>query len=145
MRTVTEVDGALVVTAGPPWLGVLLIVLGIVLLVGLFIRKLPRRVARLGALFGTILLVVAGWFQTSSKTTLEPRGFYVESIYGEEQRVGWSRIRQIAPAEKGVKYDPDELVLQTRTGSEVAIDLWGLAPEERARVTAFVKKALSKY
>jgi hypothetical protein len=142
MRALSESNGLLVIQ-GPNWLGLLLIAIAVAVAIAALAlaRKLPRQ-ARLGAFLGAIALLYAGWHLIGTKITLEPRGFYVESIYGEEDRMGWLQVNDIAPAIPGVKVDPDRLVLQLRNSSEVGIDLSGLAPEERARVVAYIRGRL---
>ena len=142
-RTLAERDGALVISNAPIWVGYVLIVIGVLLMAAFFIKRLPRREARLGALLGVILLIYAGWHLTATKITIEQRGFVVESIYGEEQRMGWLQVRSIAPVVAGAKTNPDHLVLLLRNTNEHVIDLAGLAPEERARVSTYVKTRLS--
>lgn len=127
----------------PAWIGIVLIVLGIALTVTVFVRRVPRRAARLAALLGTILLVTAGWYFTASRTTLEPRGFYVEDIHGEQERVGWLQVTHMASAPAGAR-DPELIVLQLRGSRETSIDLAALAPDERAKVLAYVKSRLNR-
>ena len=141
-RTLAEHDGALVISNAPIWLGYVLIALGVLLMAGMFIRRVPKREARLGALLGTIMLIYAGWHLTANKITIEQRGFYIESMYGEEQRTGWLQVRSLAPAVAGTKQNPDHLVLLMRNSNEMSIDLSGLSSEEQAKVRAYVKKRL---
>ncbi|HYC35015.1 MAG TPA: hypothetical protein VEC19_01230 [Usitatibacter sp.] len=140
MRALSEGDGSLVI-AGPTWLGLAFIAIAVVLTILVLVLQRPRPV-RLGSFLGAIILLVAGWHLIGNKTTLEPRGYYVESIYGEEERRGWLQVRQIVSG--GPNTDPDHLVLQLRNSSEATIDLSGLGPAERARVVAFVKKQLTR-
>lgn len=144
MRSLSESDGILVIQS-PTWLGFLLIAIAIAIAIAAVVlaRKVPRP-ARLGAFLASIVLLFAGWHLIGTRTTIEPRGYYVESIYGEEERRGWLQLNGIAPVIPGVKANPDHLVLQLRNGSEVFIDLSGLSPEEKARVVAYVRKQLRR-
>ena len=137
MRGVTEAEGLLVIQ-GPNWLGLLLIALAIVLTILVLVLKW-RRPVRLGAFLGTIVMLYVGWHLIGTKTTLEPRGYYVESIYGEEERRGWLQVRGIAGKPGG---NSEQLVLQLKNSNEASIDLAGLTPDERARVIAYVRARL---
>src|SRR5688572_4053429 len=86
VRSLTETDSTLLVQA-PPWLGVLLIGVAIGLTVFALLRR-PPRVARLGAFLATLVLLYVGWHAHAQRVTFEPRGFYVDGLYGEEERVG---------------------------------------------------------
>ena len=132
MRALAEADGALVIQA-PLWIGIALILVGIVLMVAVFVPVVPPRPKRLMALLGTILLVVAGWHLTAARTTFEPRGFYTESIYGEDVRVGWLQVGNVSPGPGG------DLVVQLRSGGEVSVDLSGLSAEQQARVASYAR------
>lgn len=143
MRTLTDSDGLLVIQS-PTWLGITLIGLAVVIAIAavLLSKRVPRP-ARLGAFLGSIVVLLAGWHLIGTRTTLEPRGFYVESIYGEEQRVGWLQVSNIVAAGPKSKHvNPDHLALWLLNTNEVSIDLSGLAPEERARVVSYVKARL---
>ena len=59
IRTLT-VDDKILVIQSPPWIGWACIVAGVVIMLGAFVRRLPRPV-RLGALLGTLLLIYGGW------------------------------------------------------------------------------------
>lgn len=139
MRSLSDSDGLLVIQ-GPTWLGLALIAIAITLAIAVLVLKKPRPV-RLGAFLGTIVLLYAGWLLVGTRTTFEPRGYYVESIYGEEERVGWLQVRGVgtSPGEGS-----DHLVLQLRNSSEASIDLSGLTAEEKARVVAYVRGRLSR-
>jgi hypothetical protein len=147
MRALSESEGLLVIQ-GPNGLGLLLIAIAIVVaLAAVALARKVRRPVRLGAFLVSIALLYFGWHLVGTKTTLESRGYYVESIYGEEQRMGWLQVSDIAPTIAGVKANPDHLVLLLRNSNEAVIDLSGLAPEEKARITAYVRqrlKALSR-
>ena len=86
MRALSEADGILVIQ-GPTGLGFVLIAIaiGIAILAVALARRVPRQ-ARLGAFLVTILLLYGGWHLIGIKTTIDPRGYYVERISGEEDR-----------------------------------------------------------
>ena len=142
MRALSE-SGGLLVIQGPTWLGFVLIAaaIGIAVLGVVLARRVPRQ-ARLGAFLVAIALLYGGWHLIGTKTTLEPRGYYVESIYGEEERMGWLQVNDVAAGPGLKNSNPDQLVLQLKSGSERSIDLSGLTPEEKARVVAFVRGRL---
>ena len=100
MRTLSDNDGLLVIQS-PTWLGLTLIAVAIVVAIAAIAlaRKVPRP-ARLGALLASIVLLYVGWHLIGTKTTLEPRGYFVESIYGEEERLGWLQVNQIRRARR---------------------------------------------
>ena len=70
-------------------------------------------------------------------TTFEQRGFIVESMRGEEERVGWLQVNAMDARQ-------DYLVFLLRNTSEVTVDLSGLAAEDKARIVAFVKGRLKR-
>jgi len=139
VRSLSDSDGLLVIQ-GPTWLGLTLIAIAIALAIAVLALKKQRPV-RLGAFLGTIVLLYAGWLLVGTKTTFEPRGYYVESIYGEEERVGWLQVRGVGTSRAE---GSDHLVLQLRTSGEASIDLSGLTAEEKARVVAYVRGRLSR-
>ena len=141
MRSLSDTDGLLVIS-GPTWLGLVLLAIAVALAILVIVLKRPRPI-RLGAFLGAIVLIYFGWQLIGTRTTLESRGYYVESIYGEEERRGWLQVRQIVTG--GAQANPDHLVLQLRNSSEATIDLSGLTPEERSKVVAFVKKQLARF
>lgn len=133
MRALSVSDNLLVVQS-PPWIGLVLVGVGVVItLVALFVRW-PRP-WRLSAFLGTIVLLYGGWHLLRNAITFEPRGFYIESPLGEEERVGWLQVVGIDP-----KAEPDHLVFQLRTGRDVSVDLSGLSADEQAKVVAFVRR-----
>lgn len=145
MRSLSVSDTVLVIQS-PVWLGLLCIAAAIGLGVVVFVLRRPRPV-RLAALLGTFVLLYAGWWSLRTTTTFEMRGFYIESMRGEEERVGWSQVSGVegggAPPAKGAKAgNPDELTILLRSGGEVAVDLTGLGDDEKAKVVAFVKARL---
>lgn len=145
MRSLSVSDTVLVVQS-PVWLGLACIVLAIALGVVVFVLRRPRPV-RLAALLGSFVLIYAGWWSLRTTTTFEMRGFYVESMRGEEERIGWSQVSGVegagAPPAKGAKPgNADELTILLRSGGEVAVDLAGLADHEKAKVVAFVRARL---
>ena len=139
------------VIQSPTWVGLLCIALAIVLAIVVVVLKRPRPV-RLAAFLGTFVLLYAGWWALRTVTTFETRGFYIEGMRGEEERVGWSQVSSIegagAPAAKGAKggkaASADELTFQLRSSGEVTVDLSGLTDEERAKVLAFVQARLKR-
>ena len=148
MRSLTASDTTLVIQA-PTWVGVLCVALAVVLAIVVVVLRRPRPV-RLAAFLGTFVLLYAGWWALRTITTFETRGFYMESMRGEEERIGWTQVSGIegggAPAAKGSKAakraGDDELTLLLRSGGEVAVDLSGLSDEEKAKVVAFVRARL---
>jgi hypothetical protein len=150
VRTLSASDTALVIQS-PMWVGLACIALAIVLAIVVVVLRRPRPV-RLAAFLGTFVLLYAGWWALRTVTTFETRGFYVEGIYGEEERVGWSQVAGIegagAPAAKGAKgaksASADELTLQLRSSGEVTVDLSGLTDAEKAKVVAFVQARLRR-
>jgi hypothetical protein len=130
MRGLTASDTTLVVHS-PAWIGLLLVVVGIALTACVFMRRWPRPV-RLGGLLGTILLLYGGWHLLRSEVTFEKRGFYVDGLLGEEERVGWLQV-------SAVEAQPDRLVFQLKSGGESSVDLTGLSADEQARVLAFAR------
>lgn len=133
MRSLSASDTALFIQV-PTWIGLLLVVAAIAVAAGALLRK-PPRPWRLGAFLATIVLLCAGWYALATSTTFERRGFYVHSILGEEERVGWLQVSAIDAKEDYVSF-------QLRSSREVTVDLSGLAAEEKARVVAFVKGRL---
>ena len=146
MRTLVETDGILSIQA-LTWIGIALIAVGLVLTVLALIQLVPRPV-RLSGFLGTILMLYGGWHLLASTTSFESRGFYIENIYGEEDRVGWTQVEGVdASGLTGKGIQPGLLLFQLRNSREVAVDLSALDPVEQARVVAFVKaqlKALTK-
>ncbi|HET6264222.1 MAG TPA: hypothetical protein VFD95_05150 [Usitatibacter sp.] len=130
IRGLTASDTTLVVHS-PAWIGLLLVGVGVALMAGMFVRRWPRPV-RLGGLLGTIILMYGGWHLLRSDATFEKRGFYVDGMLGEEERVGWLQVNS-------VEAQPDRLVIQLRSGGESSVDLAGLSAEEQARVLAFAR------
>ena len=96
MRTLTVSDNLLVIHS-PMWMGLLLIAVGIAITVGVHFIKWRREI-RLGALLGVIIVIYGGWSLLRNTTTFERRGFYVEGLRGEEQRVGWLQVSGIGPS-----------------------------------------------
>jgi hypothetical protein len=141
-RTLDAGDGFLVIQA-PPEFGLALIGAGIVLALALFVRRLPRPV-RLAGFLGTILMIYGGWHLLIPKVSIESRGFYIESIYGEEDRVGWTQVSGMdASGLSGTRsFQQGHLVFQLRNGREVALDLSALNAAEQARVAAYVRAQL---
>ena len=145
MRSLTATDTTLVIQA-PAWVGIACVVFALVLAIVVVVLRRPRPV-RLAAFLGTFVLLYAGWWSLRTVTTFETRGFYVESMRGEEERVGWSQVSGIegggAPSAKGAKgaknASADEL-----TFGEVTVDLSGLTDEEKAKVVAFVQARLRR-
>ena len=141
MRTLTATDSTLVVQA-PPWLGVLLIVVAIVLTVVALFRR-PPRVARLSAFLATLAMLYVGWHAHAKRVTFEPRGFYVDGLYGEEERVGWLGVATVdAPGPAGGKGEPGHLIFHLRNSREVSVDLSDLGAAEQAQVVAYAKARL---
>jgi hypothetical protein len=142
-RTLNADDGFLVIQA-PEWIGITLIGAGIVLCLALFIRQLPRPV-RLAGFLGTILMLYGGWHLLIPKISIEARGFSIESIYGEEDRVGWLQVQSVdAGGLAGKGMQPGFLLFQLRNSREVGLDLSALDPGEQARVVAFVRAQLKR-
>ena len=135
MRTLTVSDNLLVIHS-PLWMGLVLIAAGIAITVGVFFIKWRREI-RLGALLGVVIVLYGGWNLLRNTTTFERRGFYVEGLRGEEQRVGWLQVSGI-----GKSSSTDELVLNLRSGGELSIDLSGLSADDQAKVTTFVRGRL---
>jgi hypothetical protein len=142
MRALSEADGALVIQ-GPTWLGFLLIAVAVfvAILAVVLARRVPRQ-GRLGAFLAAIVLLYGGWHLIGTRTTIEPRGYYVESIYGEEERLGWLQVNDVAAGPGMKNANADQLVLRLRNSNETSIDLAGLTPEEKARVVAYVRARL---
>ena len=137
MRTLSDSGGGLVIQA-PLWIGLLLIALGVLLTIAVFVRRVPRRAARMSGLLAAVLFLVAGWHLSASRAVFESRGFYTESIYGEEQRVGWLQVSGVAPGAT------NPLVLHLRSGGELGVDLSGLSHEEQGRVATYVRARLKR-
>ena len=144
MRSLSASETTLVIQA-PTWIGLLLVGVGIALAIYVLVRQVPRP-ARLGAFLGTIALLCVGWYLLGTTTTFESRGLVVNSILGEEERVGWLQVSGIdTGAPTGAKnFEPDHLTVQLRNSGEVRVDLSGLTAEEKARVVAFVRARLKK-
>lgn len=143
MRTVTEAGSSLIIQS-PLWLPLALMGAGLVLIALPFFLK-PPRPYRLGALLGTILLLVAGWQLFTSTATFESRGFVVTGRLGDEERVGWLQVTGIDTGlPESQKGEPKHLVLQVRSSGEVAIDLTGLSAAEKARVVAYVREKMKR-
>jgi hypothetical protein len=144
VRSLSASDSTLVIQA-PTWIGVLLVGVGIALAIFVLVRKVPRP-ARLGAFLATVALLYAGWYLLSTSMTFEARGFYVDGMFGEEERVGWLQVSGIdtgAPAGSR-NFDPVRLTFYLRNSNEVTIDLSGLTAQEKAHVVAFVKGRLKR-
>jgi len=133
MRSLSASDTALFIQV-PTWIGILLVAAAIALAAGALVRK-PPRPWRLGAFLAAIALLYAGWYSLATVTTFEPRGFVVESMRGEEERVGWLQVR-------AVDARGDYAIFLLRNSSEVTVDLSGLEAGEIARIVAFVKARL---
>jgi hypothetical protein len=141
VRSLIEVDSTLLVQA-PAWLGLLLIGLAIALTVLALVGR-PPRVARLGAFLGTLMLLYVGWHAHAQRVTFEQRGFYVDGLYGEEERVGWLTVSDVnAAGLTGGKGEPGHLVFQLRNSRDVSVDLSDLDGAEHARILAYVKSRL---
>jgi len=135
MRSLSASDTALVVQV-PAWIGLLLVAAAIAIAAGALLRK-PPRPWRLLSFLATIALLYAGWYSIATVTTFEQRGFVVETMRGEEERIGWLQVRAIDAR-------ADYAVFLLRNSSEVTVDLSGLAPEEKGRIVSFVKARLKR-
>ena len=135
MRTLLESDGTLLVQV-PTWIGLALIAAAIGVAAGALLAR-PPRPWRLGAFLAAIGLLYAGWHSLTTVTTFEQRGFVVETMRGEEERIGWLQV-------SGMDARGDYAIFLLRNSSEVTVDLSGLAPEEKARIVAFVKARLKR-
>ena len=135
MRTLLASDSGLVIQV-PTWIGIVLVVAAIAVAAGALVRK-PPRPWRLLSFLATIALLYAGWYSLATVTTFEPRGFIVETMRGEEERVGWLQVR-------GVDARADFVSFQLRNSNEVTVDLSGLEPEEIARIVAFAKARVKR-
>lgn len=133
MRSLSASDATLFIQV-PTWIGLVLVGAAIAVAAGALLRK-PPRPWRLGAFLATIVLLYAGWYSLATVTTFERRGFVVESMRGEEERVGWLQVSAIDPKHDYVSF-------QLRSSREVTVDLSGLTAEEKARIVAFVKGRL---
>jgi hypothetical protein len=150
VRSLSASDSTLVIQV-PAWIGLLCIALAVVLAIVVVVLKRPRPV-RLAAFLGTFVLLYAGWWALRTITTFETRGFYVESMRGEEERIGWSQVSGVegggAAPPKGSKAArgaaDDQLAFLLRSGGEVAVDLSGLSDEEKSTVVAFVQARLKR-
>lgn len=140
MRGLSVTDTTLVIQS-PVWLALIFIVVGVLLTGAVFIRSLPRA-WRLGALLGTMSLLYGGWYMLGNTTTFESRGFYVEGMFGEEERVGWLQVTGIDTGPKNA--EPQQIAFQLRNSSEVTVDLGGLAAQDKARVVDFVRARLKR-
>jgi hypothetical protein len=144
VRGLTATENLLVIQA-PPWIGMTLIAVGVALVIGAFAFK-PPRPSRLLASLGCMALLYAGWHLLNTKTTFESRGFIVDGMLGEQERVGWLQVASIetgAPA--GARnFEPAQLTFQLRNSSEVAVDLTGLDAAEKARVLEFARARLKR-
>jgi len=144
VRGLTATENLLVIQA-PPWLGMTLIGVGIAMVVVAFVLK-PPRPSRLLASLGCMALLYAGWHFLNTRTTFESRGFIVDGMLGEQERVGWLQVAGIetgAPA--GARnHEPAQLTFQLRNSSEVAVDLTGLDAAEKARVLEFARARLKR-
>ena len=143
-RTLYDGDGILVIQA-PPEIGIALIGAGIVLALAMFVRQFPRPV-RLAGFLGTILMLYGGWHLLIPKVSIESRGFYVESIYGEEDRVGWNQVTNVDTSglTGGKTFYPGHLIFQLRNGRDVPLDLSSLDPVAQARVVAYIRVQLKR-
>ena len=135
MRTLLASDSGLVIQV-PTWIGIVLIVAAIAVAAGALVRK-PPRPWRLLSFLATIALLYAGWHSLATVTTFEHRGFVVETMRGEEERIGWLQV-------SAMDARADYAVFLLRNSSEVTVDLSGLDPEEKARIVAFVKARLKR-
>ena len=135
MRSLSASDTALVVQV-PAWIGLLFVAAAVAIAAGALLRK-PPRPWRLLSFLATIALLYAGWYSIATVTTFEPRGFVVDSMRGEEERIGWSQVSAIDA--RG-----DYAIFLLRNSSEVTVDLSGLAPEEKGRIVSFVKARLKR-
>jgi hypothetical protein len=141
VRTLTATDSTLVVQA-PPAIALGLIGVAIVLTVVALLRR-PPRVARLSAFLATLTMLYVGWHAHAKRVTLEPRGFYVDGLYGEEERVGWLGVASIdAGALAGGKGEPGRLLFLLRNSREVSLDLSDLDAAEQAQVVAYARARL---
>ena len=141
MRTLTETDSTLVVQA-PPAVALGLIVVAVVLTVVALLRR-PPRVARLSAFLATLAMLYVGWHAHAKRVIFEPRGFYVDGLYGEEERVGWLGVATVdAPGLAGGKGEPGHLVFHLRNSREVSVDLSDLDPGDQSRVVSYAKARL---
>jgi hypothetical protein len=135
VRSLSASDTTLFIQV-PTWIGLVLVAAAIAVAAGALLRK-PPRPWRLGAFLAAIALLYAGWYSLATVTTFEPRGFVVEGMRGEEERVGWLQVRSIDARQ-------DYAIFLLRNSSEVTVDLGGLAAEEKARIVAFVKDRLKR-
>ena len=144
MRSLLEADSILVIQS-PAWIGWVLVGAGVAITVTVLLRRWPRP-WRLSAFLGTILLLYGGLHLLRTVITFEPRGFYVESKLGEEERVGWSQVTGIDAG--GLKGAPnserDRIVFQLNTSREVTVDLSGLSSDEQARVLRYAQARLKR-
>ena len=120
----------------PTWIGLLLVAAAIAVAAGALLLS-PPRPWRLGAFLATIALLYAGWYSLATVTTFEQRGFIVETMRGEEERIGWLQVSAIDAR-------ADYAIFLLRNSSEATVDLSGLATEEKARIVAFVKDRLKR-
>ena len=135
MRSLLESDSALVIQV-PAWIGYVLIVAAIAVAAGALVRK-PPRPWRLLSFLAAIALLYAGWYSLATVTTFEHRGFVVETMRGEEERIGWLQVT-------AMDVRGDYAIFLLRNTSEVTVDVAGLAAEEKARIVAFVKGRLKR-
>jgi len=146
VRTLSASDTTLIIQT-PAWIGLACVVLAVVLAIVVVVLRRPRPV-RLAAFLGTFVLLYVGWYSLRTTITFETRGFYVEGMRGEEERVGWSQVASIegggAPGARKAPASADHLSFFLRSGAEVAVDLTGLSDEEKARVVAFVRARLKR-
>ena len=133
VRGLTATDNLLVIQA-PPWIGVTFIAVGVALVIAAFVFK-PPRPSRLLASLACMALLYAGWYYLNTKTTFESRGFIVDGMLGEQERVGWLQVGGV---------DPATATIQLRNSSEVAIDVTGLDADEKARVVSFIRARIAR-
>jgi hypothetical protein len=170
MLQVSEIPGGLLL-AVPTWIGIATVLLGIALIAAVVLAATPRGrefaarspllariplapwvpVAKVGivslvvAVLGGAMLIHAGVRFLFTSTTFEPRGAIVNGLTGEEGRVAWSQVRRLEVEELALgRGRANYLVLYTRTGDYLPVDISGLAAEDLVRLQRFAAERLKR-
>lgn len=136
MRTLSASDSTLVIQT-PAWIGIALVAVAIGLTAFAFARR-PQRAIRLGLYLGTLVALYVAWHALATRLTFEPRGFVVDGIYGEEERVGWLGVASV-----DTKSEPGRIVFHLRSSREVPVDVSDLDADGQARIAAFARARLT--
>jgi len=121
----------------PLWLGLLVLVMGIAL--GAYLGRTQWNTKKhAGPAVAAALLVCAGVYWLTYRVTLTADGARAYVFLYRDDRVDWRQVAGVTIEERKTRGTTTYLVLQTRDGAQIDINVSGLSATDEHRVKSYI-------